>query len=38
MQVKHFTSLLDLTSTELRDLIHRAIYLKQHRDPDFQPL
>lgn len=38
MQPRHFTSLLDLSSTELRTLIHRAIQLKNHRDPDFQPL
>ena len=38
MQTRHFISLLDLTSTELRQLIHRAIALKNHRDPDFQPL
>ncbi len=38
MQTRHFISLLDLTSTELRQLIHRAIELKNHRDPDFQPL
>jgi ornithine carbamoyltransferase len=37
MQPRHFTSLLDLTSAELRSLIHRAIELKNHRDPDFQP-
>ncbi len=38
MQPRHFTSLLDLTSAELRQLLHRAIELKNHRDPDFQPL
>lgn len=38
MQPKHFTSLLDLTSSELRNLIYRAIELKNHRDADFQPL
>ncbi|MCQ8127677.1 ornithine carbamoyltransferase [Methylomonas rivi] len=38
MQPRHFTSLLDLSSAELRHLIHRAIQLKNHRDPDFQPL
>ncbi|WGS84556.1 ornithine carbamoyltransferase [Methylomonas sp. UP202] len=38
MQPRHFTSLLDLSSAELRALIHRAIALKQHRDPDYQPL
>ncbi len=38
MQPRHFTSLLDLSSTELRSLMQRAIQLKNHRDPDFQPL
>lgn len=38
MQPRHFISLLDLSSTELRTLIQRAIELKNHRDPDFQPL
>lgn len=38
MQPRHFISLLDLTSTELRNLIQRAIELKTHRDPEFQPL
>lgn len=38
MQPRHFISLLDLSSRELRDLIHRAIELKNNRDPDFQPL
>ena len=38
MQPRHFTSLLDLTSAELRQLLYRAIELKNHRDPDFQPL
>ncbi|MCQ8103948.1 ornithine carbamoyltransferase [Methylomonas sp. SURF-2] len=38
MQPRHFTSLLDLSSSELRQLIHRAIELKAHRDPDYQPL
>jgi ornithine carbamoyltransferase len=38
MQPRHFTSLLDLSSTELRELIRRAIQLKNYRDPDFQPL
>lgn len=35
---RHFVSLLDLTSDELRGLIARAIVLKQNRDPDYQPL
>ncbi len=38
MHPRHFISLPDLSGTELRDLIHRAIQLKAHRDPDFQPL
>lgn len=38
MQPRHFTSLLDLSSAELRSLILRAIELKNNRDPDFQPL
>ncbi|WP_031432915.1 ornithine carbamoyltransferase [Methylomarinum vadi] len=37
-QPRHFISLLDLSSDDLRRLIHRAIELKQHRDPDYQPL
>ncbi|WP_305907424.1 ornithine carbamoyltransferase [Methylomarinum sp. Ch1-1] len=37
-QPRHFISLQDLTSDELRTLIHRAIELKNHRDPEFQPL
>jgi ornithine carbamoyltransferase len=38
MQPRHFTSLLDLSKDELRSLIQRAIHLKNHRDPDFQPM
>jgi ornithine carbamoyltransferase len=38
MNPKHFISLLDLTSNEFRNLIHRAIELKNNRDPDYQPL
>jgi len=38
MQPRHFISLLDLTSAELRTLLHRAIELKNHRDPNYQPL
>ena len=38
MQPKHFISLLDLSSDEFRRLISRATALKNHRDPDFQPL
>lgn len=38
MNPRHFTSLLDLSSDELRDLISRAMALKSHRDPDYRPL
>ncbi len=38
MELRHFTSLLDLSSAELRTLIARAIQLKNHRDPDYQPM
>ncbi len=38
MQPRHFISLLDLTSHEFRDLINRAIDLKNNRNPDHQPL
>ena len=38
MQPRHFTSLLDLSSSELRQLIHRAIELKNNRDVNYQPL
>lgn len=38
MQPRHFTSLLDISGAEFRGLIHRAIELKNHRDPDYQPL
>ncbi len=38
MNPKHFISLLDLSSDELRQLIQRAIELKNNRNPDFQPL
>jgi ornithine carbamoyltransferase len=38
MNPRHFTSLLDVSSDELRTLIHRAIELKNHRDVDYQPL
>ncbi len=37
-QPRHFISLPDLTRDELRSLIQRAIDLKNHRDPDYQPL
>lgn len=36
--LRHFISLHDLSSDELRALINRAIELKEHRDPDYQPL
>jgi len=38
IQPRHFISLLDLSSDELRGLISRATELKNNRDPDFQPL
>ncbi len=38
MNPRHFTSLLDLSSEEFRHIIHRAIELKNYRDPDYQPL
>ncbi|HHZ69466.1 MAG TPA: ornithine carbamoyltransferase [Methylococcaceae bacterium] len=38
MNPRHFTSLVDLTPSELRQLIYRAIELKQHRDPNYTPL
>lgn len=38
MQVRHFTSLLDLSSSELRNLIQRAIALKNQPDPAYRPL
>jgi ornithine carbamoyltransferase len=36
--LRHFISLHDLSRAELHTLIHRAIELKHHRDPNFQPL
>ncbi len=36
--LKHFISLLDLNSTELRQIIQRAIELKNNSEPNFQPL
>jgi ornithine carbamoyltransferase len=36
--LRHFVNLHDLSSTELRSLINRATELKNHRDPDYQPL
>jgi len=38
MQPRHFISLLDISGNEFRGLIKRAIALKNHRDPDYQPL
>ncbi|MEQ1484910.1 ornithine carbamoyltransferase [Methyloglobulus sp.] len=38
MQPRHFISLLDISGGEFRNLINRAIDLKNHRDPDYQPL
>lgn len=38
MQLRHFTSLLDISGVEFRSLIDRAIELKKHRNPDYQPL
>jgi ornithine carbamoyltransferase len=37
-QPRHFISLHDLSSDELRAVISRATELKKHRDPDYQPL
>ncbi len=37
-QPRHFISLHDLSSNELRAVISRAIELKKYRDPDYQPL
>lgn len=38
MNPRHFTSLLDLSSEEFRLLINRGMELKNHPDPDYQPL
>jgi ornithine carbamoyltransferase len=38
MQPRHFTSLLDINGDEFRRLIKRALELKNHRDPNYQPL
>ena len=38
MNPRHFTSLLDLSSDELRHIIYRAITLKNNRARDYQPL
>ncbi len=37
-QPRHFISLLDMTSDEFRNLIIRAIFLKNNIDLDYQPL
>lgn len=37
-QPRHFISLHDLSKDELRAVISRAIELKKHRDPNYQPL
>lgn len=37
-QPRHFISLLDLSHEEFLGLISRATDLKNHRDPEFQPL
>ncbi len=38
MQPRHFISLLDISGSEFRGIINRAIALKNHRDPAYQPL
>ncbi len=38
MQPRHFISLLDISGSEFRSLIARASALKNHRNPDYQPL
>jgi ornithine carbamoyltransferase len=38
MNLRHFTSLLDLSSDEFRHIIFRAITLKNNRARDYQPL
>ena len=38
MNPRHFISLHDLSAGETRSLINRAIDLKNHRNPDYQPL
>jgi ornithine carbamoyltransferase len=38
MQPRHFITLFDLSGDELRQLIARAIELKNHRDANYQPL
>jgi ornithine carbamoyltransferase len=35
---RHFISILDLSRDEFHHLINRAIALKNHRDPNYQPL
>ena len=38
MKPRHFTSLLDLSSEELRQILNRAIELKSTKNRDYQPL
>ena len=38
MKPRHFTSLLDLSSEELRQILNRAIELKNTKNRDYQPL
>ena len=38
MTPRHFISILDLSRDEFHHLINRAIALKKHRDPNYQPL
>ena len=38
MKPRHFTSLLDLSSEELRQILNRAIELKNTKDREYQPL
>jgi ornithine carbamoyltransferase len=38
MNLRHFTSLLDLSSDEFRHIIYRAITLKNNQARDYQPL
>ncbi|MGR8933252.1 MAG: ornithine carbamoyltransferase [Gammaproteobacteria bacterium] len=38
MHPRHFISLLDLTNSEVRALLARAVELKKHRDIHYQPL
>jgi ornithine carbamoyltransferase len=38
MKLRHFISLLDISSSEFRSMIDRAIELKNNRNSDYQPL